>query len=102
MIASGESYYFTPASDPTHLEQHSTLLLDAFAIYQQMTGAVLDSATGLLKITSAQYANLESLFFTIGGVSTERPLSINFSFTHGVPIRWNMNSLRMLKFGPAL
>lgn len=47
----------------------TTLLLiasDAFALYQAATGAVEDSATGLLKITPTQYENLESLFFTIG------------------------------------
>lgn len=47
----------------------TTLLLlatDAYNAYVNATGAMLDSTTGLLKITPAQYANLESLFFTIG------------------------------------
>ncbi|CDO77369.1 hypothetical protein BN946_scf184787.g18 [Trametes cinnabarina] len=39
---------------------------DALAKYQKATGAVSDSATGLLKITQAQFENLESLFFHIG------------------------------------
>lgn len=50
----------------------TTLLLiatDAFNAYKSATGAELDSTTGLLKITSDQYNQLESLFFTIGGVS---------------------------------
>jgi hypothetical protein len=51
----------------------TTLLLiatDAYNRYVAATGAVLDSATGLLQITSAQYANLQSLSFHINGVST--------------------------------
>ncbi|CDO77364.1 hypothetical protein BN946_scf184787.g13 [Trametes cinnabarina] len=50
-------------------DTRTTLLLpasDAFATYQNLTGGVLDDATGLLKITSAQFANLQSLFFHIG------------------------------------
>ena len=42
---------------------------DALATYQAATGAVPDDATGLLRLTPAQFANLESLFFNIGGVS---------------------------------
>ncbi|KAI0365368.1 acid protease [Pilatotrama ljubarskyi] len=47
----------------------TTLVLiasDALSAYQAATGAVADSATGLLKITAEQFANLESLFFHIG------------------------------------
>ncbi|KAI0658195.1 aspartic proteinase precursor [Cubamyces menziesii] len=47
----------------------TTLVLiasDALSAYQAATGAVADSATGLLKITQAQFDNLESLFFHIG------------------------------------
>ncbi|KAI0356743.1 acid protease [Trametes cingulata] len=47
----------------------TTLVLiasDALSAYQKATGAVADSATGLLKITQEQFANLESLFFHIG------------------------------------
>ena len=45
---------------------------DALATYQQLTGAVLDNEfTGLLQITPAQFENLESLFFNIGGRSFE-------------------------------
>ena len=32
-----------------------------------MTGAVYDENTGLLRITPAQYKNIQSLFFDIGG-----------------------------------
>jgi cathepsin E len=41
--------------------------VDAFDRYRRATGAVLDPTTKLLRITPAQYANLKSLFFTIGG-----------------------------------
>ncbi|KAH9903122.1 aspartic proteinase precursor [Cubamyces lactineus] len=47
----------------------TTLVLiasDALSAYQKATGAVADSATGLLKITQEQFDNLESLFFHIG------------------------------------
>ncbi|KAI0773211.1 acid protease [Trametes elegans] len=52
----------------------TTLLLiatDAFQKYQDATGAVEDNVTGLLRITPAQFQNLQSLFFTIGGVVFE-------------------------------
>ncbi|KAK0489835.1 aspartic peptidase domain-containing protein, partial [Armillaria luteobubalina] len=39
--------------------------------YKSATAATLDSTTGLLRITSAQYAKLSSLFFNINGVSCE-------------------------------
>ncbi|KZT18689.1 aspartic peptidase A1 [Neolentinus lepideus HHB14362 ss-1] len=52
----------------------TTLVLiatDAFNAYVNATGATSDSATGLYKITAAQYANLQSLYFIINGVSYE-------------------------------
>ncbi|KAI0299092.1 aspartic peptidase A1 [Multifurca ochricompacta] len=52
----------------------TTLILiatDAFNRYTTATGAVLDATTGLLRITSAQFTNLKSLFFTTGGRSFE-------------------------------
>ena len=52
----------------------TTLLLiasDALATYQNLTGAVADGNTGLLKLTQAQFANLESLFFHIGDTTYE-------------------------------
>lgn len=48
----------------------TTLVLiasDAFNAYQTATGAVMDETTGLLMITSSQYAQLETLTFKIGG-----------------------------------
>ncbi|KAG2043738.1 aspartic peptidase domain-containing protein [Suillus americanus] len=48
----------------------TTLVLiasDAFSTYQTATGAVMDQTTGLLKITSSQYAKLQALTFKIGG-----------------------------------
>ncbi|KAF8899074.1 aspartic protease [Infundibulicybe gibba] len=47
------------------------LATDAFNRYRSATGAVLDNNTGLLRITAAQFANLQSLFFTINGVAYE-------------------------------
>jgi cathepsin E len=62
---------------------------DAFNRYRAATGAVLDSTTGLLRITPAQYSNLKSLFFTIGGTTFELtpnaqiwPRALN-EFIHG-------------------
>jgi cathepsin E len=52
----------------------TTLLLiatDALTRYRAATGAVADRTTGLLRITPAQFANLQSLFFTINGVTFE-------------------------------
>ncbi|KAL5501257.1 hypothetical protein ACEPAH_9644 [Sanghuangporus vaninii] len=52
----------------------TTLLLiatDAFNRYVSLTGAVQDNATGLLRISSANYANLQSLFLNVGGTSYE-------------------------------
>jgi len=52
----------------------TTLLLvstPAFKAYEKATGAVLDSTTGLLSITEAQYEKLESLFFNIAGTTFE-------------------------------
>ena len=46
---------------------------DAFEIYQSKTGGTPDSATGLLSITSSQYANLQPLTFNIGGNSYDLP-----------------------------
>ncbi|KAG6813705.1 hypothetical protein H0H92_008112 [Tricholoma furcatifolium] len=47
------------------------LITEAFDAYQKATGGVLDDDTGLLRITPSQYANLQSLFFTINGVDFE-------------------------------
>lgn len=44
---------------------------DALALYTSITGAVLDDNTGLLKLSAAQFANLQSLFFVINGVTFE-------------------------------
>ncbi|KAG6918247.1 hypothetical protein DXG01_015621 [Tephrocybe rancida] len=47
------------------------LASDAYERYRTATGAVLDHNTGLLSITNAQLATLESLFFNINGVTFE-------------------------------
>ena len=47
-----------------------TLLSTAsFQAYQNVTGGVPDSNTGLLKITQQQYNKLKNLNFDIGGVT---------------------------------
>ncbi|KAI9450012.1 aspartic peptidase A1 [Lactarius psammicola] len=56
------------------LDSGTTLVLlatDAFNRYKSQTGAVVDATTGLLTITTAQYANLKSLYFVIGGTPFE-------------------------------
>jgi len=42
---------------------------DAYTKYVKATGAKLDSTTGLLKVTAAQYAALKPLNFVIGGTT---------------------------------
>ncbi|KAM6501325.1 acid protease [Amanita muscaria] len=42
---------------------------DAFVLYQSLTGAKPDSQTGLLTITSSQYAKLKTIHFNINGRS---------------------------------
>ncbi|EIW80819.1 acid protease [Coniophora puteana RWD-64-598 SS2] len=74
------SYGSTSILDKTAgvVDTGTTLVLiasDAFQAYQKATGATADSATGLLKVTSAQYSKLEDLNFEIGG--TKYPLSAN-------------------------
>ncbi|OSX56970.1 hypothetical protein POSPLADRAFT_1067980 [Postia placenta MAD-698-R-SB12] len=52
----------------------TTLILlpsSAYAKYEKATGATYDDDTGLLRLTTTQYDKLESLYFTIGGVSYE-------------------------------
>ncbi|TDL25598.1 aspartic peptidase A1 [Rickenella mellea] len=52
----------------------TTLVLiatDAFNRYKSATGAVPDNATGLLRLTTTQFSNLQSLFFTIAGTTFE-------------------------------
>ncbi len=44
-------------------------LPDAFTRYRTATGGVADSATGLLRITSAQFSALKTLNFNINGVA---------------------------------
>ncbi|KAF8133116.1 hypothetical protein K438DRAFT_1884345 [Mycena galopus ATCC 62051] len=53
----------------TILGSTSGIMDTAFAIYQKAIGAVMDSTTGLLRITPAQYVNLKNLNFVIGDVT---------------------------------
>lgn len=66
LIATG--IFSTLASPMRNRELISYHVLDALTAYQTATGAVSDNATGILRLTPAQFANLESLFFTIGEV----------------------------------
>jgi hypothetical protein len=52
----------------------TTLLMiatDAFQAYQKATGATADSTTGLLTVTAAQFAKMQSLVFQIGDTTLE-------------------------------
>ncbi|KAJ7489133.1 aspartic peptidase A1 [Mycena latifolia] len=52
----------------------TTLLLissNGFSAYTRATGAVNDAATGLLRITAAQFSSLQSLFLTTNGITLE-------------------------------
>ncbi|PPR01599.1 hypothetical protein CVT26_013337 [Gymnopilus dilepis] len=44
---------------------------DAYDAYMQLTGGTVSNTTGLLSLPVGQYANLQSLFFNIGGTSFE-------------------------------
>lgn len=70
------SYGSTPILAETAgiVDTGTTLILiasDAFQKYQSATGGTPDPSTGLLRISSDQYTQLSSLFFTIGGVTYE-------------------------------
>ena len=54
---------------------------DALNEYKKATGAVVDDATTLLRITSSQYSNLESLFFNIAGVRLSW-VTLNRMYSH--------------------
>ncbi|CAL1694550.1 unnamed protein product [Somion occarium] len=73
-ILYGESEYILSSSTGI-VDTGTTLTLlasDGFERYQIATGAVLDDdATGLLRLTPAQFANLQSLFFTVNGATFE-------------------------------
>ena len=60
----------SPNPDPTLLSPS-----DVFQKYQSLTGGIPDQATGLLKITPAQYKNLKPLVFNVGGKAY--PLNAN-------------------------
>ncbi|KAF9473455.1 aspartic protease [Pholiota conissans] len=47
------------------------LATNAFNKYKTATGAVLDNNTGLLKVTAAQFSNLQSLFFVTTQITLE-------------------------------
>ncbi|KAF8808105.1 acid protease [Phlegmacium glaucopus] len=60
------------SSTPGIVDTGTTLVLiatNALNSYKSLTGAVVDSRTGLLKITSTQFANLKTLSFVVSGVS---------------------------------
>ncbi|KAG2101602.1 aspartic peptidase domain-containing protein, partial [Suillus discolor] len=70
------SYGDTPILDETAgiVDTGSTLILiatDAFNKYQSATGATFNEDVGLLQISSDQYDQLLSLYFTIGEVTYE-------------------------------
>ncbi|KAN0135184.1 aspartic protease [Lactarius tabidus] len=62
------------ASTTGIFDSGTTLILittDAFNRYKSATGAILDATTGLLCLTSAQYASLQTIHFMIGGTTFE-------------------------------
>ncbi|KAF8073954.1 acid protease [Lyophyllum atratum] len=62
------------ASSAGIVDTGTTLCLlasDVFKSYRRATGAEEDDATGLLTVTEAQFAKMESLFFTIGSETYE-------------------------------
>ncbi|KAH9894852.1 aspartic peptidase A1 [Cubamyces lactineus] len=75
--------------NPGIFDTGTTLLLlatDALDLYVSSTGAVFDDTTGLYRINPTQFAHLQSMFFTINGIT--------FEFTANAQI-WprNLNSL---------
>ena len=72
-------------------KQPYTAHIDAFNKDANLTGATTDSTTGLLTITSAQYANLETLWFNIGG--TARPMR-RFGRVRSTLLAWAVNLTR--------
>jgi len=62
------------ASTAGIVDTGTTLILlatDAVQAYTRLTGATLDLSTGLLRLTTAQFRQLQSLFFTIDDVVYE-------------------------------
>ena len=45
-----------------------TVFVAGYERYVKATGATLDDTTGLLRLSTADYDNLEDMTFTIGGV----------------------------------
>ncbi|KIL59246.1 hypothetical protein M378DRAFT_1014703 [Amanita muscaria Koide BX008] len=78
----------------------TTLILlatDAYKAYVNATGATLDSDTGLLTITTANYANLKSLFFNINGVPYElTPNAQTWPRSLNTAIRGNAQSIYLV------
>ena len=75
---------------------------DALQTYQTITGAIFDDETGLLRLTPAQFANLESLFFQIGDVSIPDALALGLTeLTLDYPVRPPSSSPRTRKSGHA-
>ncbi|KAI5120042.1 hypothetical protein M0805_000292 [Coniferiporia weirii] len=73
-ITYGTSGSSVLASTAGIVDTGTTLVMiasDAFSRYTSLTQATEDETTGLLKITTANYANLQSLFFNIGSTSYE-------------------------------
>lgn len=62
-------------SSTAGIVDHATTLLllaeEGFKTFQQATGATPDFVTGVLTLTSEQYANLQSLFLEVGGTKFE-------------------------------
>lgn len=82
------------------ISSYSFNVLDAFTRYQRATGAVADNNTGLLRLTTAQFANLQSLFFTINGVRSNIVEIVYLNANTTFP-RSHLSSLQTHKHGLA-
>ncbi|KAF8526358.1 aspartic peptidase domain-containing protein [Gautieria morchelliformis] len=72
------SISFTPVASTSPASTYWGI--DQSVTYQEATGAVLDNTTGLLRLTTTQFANLQSLNFHIGGVRG----AISYTFSAGL------------------
>ena len=70
-MASLQVSYFVTLTLTKYVYRVISPTLDAYNRYVGLTGAVFDNTTNYLRITPAQYENLQSLFFDIGGSQYE-------------------------------
>ncbi|KAG2172586.1 hypothetical protein INT44_002601 [Umbelopsis vinacea] len=70
---------------------------NAYNAYQLATGAVRDNTTGLLAITTTQFASLQSLYFNIGGKTYEVTANAQIFPRQFIPlIGGNVNTIYLI------